>query len=164
MADPSSTVAALASRGLTVATAESLTAGLVAATLADVPGASAVLRGGIVAYDRAVKADVVQVPEAALAQGLVSEAVAVALAQGARTVLGADVGIGTTGVAGPEPHDGAPVGSVWIAVAGPARDRARHLQLTGDRAAIRRQTVEACWDLLGEALSELLEGMPADGE
>ncbi len=136
------------SRGLTLATGESLTAGLVAATLAEVPGCSAVLRGGVVAYQPDVKADLLGVPQEALAQGIVSEQVALALAQGAARVLGADIGIGTTGVAGPDPHDGQPVGTVWIAVSAPDDSRAVRLQLVGQRAEIRRQTVMACWQLV----------------
>ena len=136
------------SRGLTLATGESLTAGLVSATLAEVPGCSAVLRGGVVAYQPDVKADLLGVPQEALAQGIVSEQVALALAQGAARVLGADIGIGTTGVAGPDPHDGQPVGTVWIAVSAPNDSRAVRLQLVGQRAEIRRQTVLACWQLV----------------
>ena len=136
------------SRGLTLATGESLTAGLVSATLAEVPGCSAVLRGGVVAYQPDVKADLLGVPQEALAQGIVSEQVALALAQGAARVLGADIGIGTTGVAGPDPHDGQPVGTVWIAVSAPDDSRAVRLQLVGQRAEIRRQTVLACWQLV----------------
>lgn len=150
--EPARLVAALAARGWTLATGESLTAGLVAATLADVPGCSAVLRGGVVAYQADVKAGLLGVPEEALAHGLVSAAVARGLAEGAARTLDADVGIGTTGVAGPDPHDGSPVGSVWIAVATPDGTVAEHRQLAGGREAIRRQTVEACWELLGRQL------------
>lgn len=138
----------LAARGLTVATGESVTAGLVAATLAEVPGCSTVLRGGIVAYQADVKADLLGVPPEALAEGLVSAAVALAMARGAAAATDAQVGIGTTGVAGPDPHDGEPVGSVWIAVVAPGVEQARHLGLAGDRADIRCQTVAACWDLV----------------
>lgn len=145
---PADVVARCLSRGLTLATGESLTAGLVAATLAEVPGCSAVLRGGVAAYQPDVKADLLGVPPEALAQGIVSEQVALALARGAARVLGADIGIGTTGVAGPDPHDGQPVGTVWIAVSAPADSRAVRLQLVGDRAEIRRQTVLACWRLV----------------
>jgi nicotinamide-nucleotide amidase len=140
--------------GLTVATGESLTAGQVAATLADVPGCSAVLRGGIVAYQADVKADLLDVPAEALAQGVVSREVAEAMAAGAARRLGSDVGIGTTGVAGPDPHDGEPVGSVWIAVVTPRGTLSRHLDVEGGRAEIRRQTVEACWSLVLNALGE----------
>ncbi len=154
MPEPVDVVARLTDRGLRLATGESLTAGLVAATLADVPGCSAVLQGGIVAYQVAAKRELLGVPEQALADGVVSEAVARAMAEGARRVLDADLGIGTTGVAGPEPHEGAAVGTVWIAVAGPDRTLARSLQLSGDRTLIRRQTVAACWDLLDELLAD----------
>lgn len=147
-------LAELARRGWSVATGESLTAGLVAAALADVPGASATLRGGIVAYQVPVKEVLLHVDESDLAQGVVSAAVARAMARGAADALGADVGIGTTGVAGPEPHDGEPVGSVWIAVTAPTGTSTRHLDLAGDRAAIRAQTVAACLTLLAEDLGE----------
>ena len=150
--EPAGLVRRLAALGWTVATGESLTAGLVAATLADVPGCSAVLRGGVVAYQPDVKAAVLGVPEPDLSAGIVSEAVARDLAEGAARVLGAQVGIGTTGVAGPDPHDGAPVGSVWIAVVTPHGAVTEHLSLVGSRADIRRQTVEASWSALGRLL------------
>jgi nicotinamide-nucleotide amidase len=136
-----------------VATGESLTAGLVAATLAEVPGCSAVLRGGVVAYQADVKQSLLGVSAEAIDAGLVSRAVAEAMAMGAARRLQADVGIGTTGVAGPDPHDGEPVGSVWIAVATPDALVSRQLMLPGDRAAIRRQTVEACWGLVLDTLA-----------
>lgn len=140
--------------GLTIATGESVTAGLVAATLADIPGCSAVLRGGVVAYQADVKESLLGVSRASIDGGLVSEAVAEEMAAGAARLLGADVGVGTTGVAGPDPHDGEPVGSVWIAVATAAGARARHLAVDGGREQIRRQTVEACWDLLLDILDD----------
>jgi nicotinamide-nucleotide amidase len=152
MADPERIVAMLLDRRLTLATAESLTAGLVAATMADVPGCSSVLQGGVVAYQSRIKRDLLGVPEDALSHGVVSEPVARAMAAAARRLLSSDVGIGTTGVAGPDPHEGSPVGSVWIAVAAPEGTRSRHLSLSGDRTQIRRQTVSACWDLLTETL------------
>ena len=147
-------VALLLDRRLTVATGESITAGLVAGTMAEVPGCSAVLRGGVVAYQADVKATLLDVPTDALEQGVVSEAVAVAMARGAASRLGADVGIGTTGVAGPDPHGGQAVGTVWIAASTDGRVRTARLALSGDRAAIRRQTVEACWALVGDLLAE----------
>lgn len=146
--DPADVVRLLLDRGLTIATGESLTAGLVAAGLADVPGCSSVLRGAVVAYQPDVKHSLLDVSDQALAGGLVTRAVAEAMAVGAARRLGADVGVGTTGVAGPDPHDGEPVGSVWIAVVTSDGPVARHLTLVGDRAAVRRQTVEACWELL----------------
>ena len=150
--DAAGVVGLLLSRGLTVATGESLTAGLVAATLAEVPGCSAVLRGGVVAYDPVVKQSLLDVTPADLRHGVVSEAVAAAMAQGARRRLGADLGIGTTGVAGPDPLDGEAVGSVWIAVTTTSATSTRHLSLSGERAEIRCQTVAACWALVGEVL------------
>jgi nicotinamide-nucleotide amidase len=145
-------VQGLISGGVSVATGESLTAGLVAATLAEVPGCSAVLRGGIVAYQSQVKADLLDVSAAALSHGLVSREVAAAMALGAATALGADLGIGTTGVAGPDPLDGAPVGSVWIAAALAGRVHTRHLDITGDRGRIRSQTVVGVLTLVDELL------------
>lgn len=150
-------VTALADRGLTLGTAESLTAGLVCADLADIPGCSRVLRGGIVAYQAEVKARLLGLDEDTLAQGVVSRAVAEDMARSARDRLGADVGVATTGVAGPEPHGGEPVGSVWIAVAVEDRVHSRPLRLAGDRAGIRSQTVAACWALV---LSVLGAGGP----
>ncbi|MCI1256024.1 MAG: CinA family protein [Corynebacterium provencense] len=103
--------------GLTVATAESLTAGLLAATVASVPGASLVLRGGLVVYATDLKQSLAGVDPGLLAQrGPVDPDVAGQLAEGAATQCGADVGVGVTGVAGPDPQDGHPVGEVWIAV------------------------------------------------
>lgn len=138
----------LRGRGWSLATAESLTAGRVAASAADVPGCSDVLRGGIVAYQGDLKASLLGVPAEDLDRGVVSAAVAEAMAQGARRALVADVGVATTGVAGPQSHAGQPVGSVWIAIAGPGFSVSEHLQLSGDREAIRARTVEACWELL----------------
>jgi len=141
--------------GRTVATGESLTAGWVASALSSVPGASAVLRGGVIAYQPDLKRDVLGVTEGALAHGLVSEEVAIEMAQGALLRMGADFGVGTTGVAGPDPHDGAAVGSVWIAIVGGGKERSAHFQFTGDRQAIRGSAVlEALRLLDGELARE----------
>ena len=106
------------------------------------------------AYQGDVKSALLGVPAEALAEGLVSREVAEALARGAARVLGADVGIGTTGAAGPDPHDGAPPGTVWIAVAvGPSCASTR-LDVVGDRAAVRQAAVAACWDLVLAAVGE----------
>lgn len=154
MPDPlaAEVVATLLRQGRTIATGESLTAGLVAATIATVPGCSAALRGGVVAYHADVKSDLLHVPGSALAAGIVSEPVAVAMARGAAEALGSDVGVGTTGVAGPEAHDGQPPGTVWVAVWSSDGHAARLLSLDGDRDAIRRQTVESALQLVGEHL------------
>lgn len=149
---PSDLVAALRERGWTLATAESLTAGRVCSAVADVPGCSDVLRGGIVAYQADVKVALLGVQPDLAARGVVSRDVVEAMATGVRIALRADVGIATTGVAGPEPHEGQPVGVVWIAVSAPELVRSRRLALTGDRETIRAATVIECWALLAEAL------------
>lgn len=130
--------------GLTIATAESLTAGAVAATLADVPGASAVLRGGVVSYAVDVKASVLGVDAERLAEyGPVDAQVAEQMAAGARAVCGADLAVSTTGVAGPDAHGGAEVGTVYIGWASAAGTGHELLHLDGDRAAIRSASVRA---------------------
>lgn len=137
-------VSALTGSGQTVACAESLTAGLVAATIADTPGASVVLLGGVVAYAAEVKTLLLDVPDELIARvGTVDPAVAVAMAEGVRRRLGATWGLSTTGVAGPGPSEGKPAGTVHVAVAGPRGTVTRPLQLKGTRAQIRSATVEA---------------------
>ncbi|MCR1163355.1 nicotinamide-nucleotide amidohydrolase family protein [Paenarthrobacter sp. UW852] len=149
-------VAAAIERHLTVATAESLTAGLLAATLANTPGASGMLQGGVVAYQNSVKADVLGVPAHLLAAvGSVDGGVAEAMADGARRACGSDVGISTTGVAGPEPHDGKAVGTVFIGVATPTSVSAFEYRFSGDRQAIREQACEAAMVRLLAALSDV---------
>ena len=109
----------LSDQGITVACAESLTGGLLTALLTEVPGASAVVRGGLVVYATDLKASLAGVDRHLLAdRGPVDPAVAMALARGARSVCGAAVGLGLTGVAGPDPQDGHPIGTVHVAIAG----------------------------------------------
>lgn len=140
---PGKLLRALGAHGWTVGTAESLTAGLLVATLVRVPGASTVVRGGIAAYATDLKRTVLGVdPDLLAARGAVDAEVARQMASGAVRVLGADVGIATTGVAGPDPQDGQPVGRVHIAVVTPRGTGARTLDLSGDREAIRAATVE----------------------
>ncbi|MDY6050578.1 MAG: CinA family protein [Corynebacterium sp.] len=113
-------VAYLSDHGLTVACAESLTAGLAAATLAHVPGASAVLRGGVVTYATDTKHDVLAVSDETLATvGPISRQCAEEMANNVRELFGADWGLSFTGVAGPDSQDGHPVGEVWIGLADP---------------------------------------------
>jgi nicotinamide-nucleotide amidase len=148
-------VGLLIRRGETIASAESLTGGLVAAALTSVPGASAAFRGGIVAYATDLKAAVLGVPDDLLKQhGAVHPEVAEAMAEGARARLWTTVGISTTGVAGPDPAEGKPVGTVFVAVAGPGGTVSRELALTGDRQAIRMASVESALDLLVGAIRE----------
>ncbi|OZM74413.1 damage-inducible protein [Amycolatopsis antarctica] len=150
-------VAALSARRETVAAAESLTAGLVCATLTCVPGSSAVLRGGLVVYASDLKTSLAGVDGALLARlGPVHPEVAAALAEGARTRCGADWGLGLTGVAGPGPQDGVPAGTVHVSLAGPGGDHpartGRTLRIDGDRQAVRAASVAAALALLREQL------------
>jgi nicotinamide-nucleotide amidase len=146
----------LGARGQTIAVAESLTGGMLAAALTAVPGASAVFRGGIVSYATDLKASLLGVPAALLdARGAVDPAVASAMAEGARQRMTATVGAATTGVAGPDPQDGQPVGTVYIAVSRAGRGTTvRSLALSGDRQQIRQATVDR---LLGLLVSNLRE-------
>ena len=146
-------VARLTAVGQTVAVAESLTGGLVAAALTDIPGASVVLRGGVIAYATDLKARVLGVDEVLLARvGSVDVEVAEQMASGVRSLMGTTYGLSTTGVAGPDPVDGKPVGMVYVAVVGPGSSRVKALGLTGDRVGIRAQSVAAALSLLAEEL------------
>ncbi|MFE3292467.1 CinA family protein [Rhodococcus sp. NPDC059234] len=137
-------VAALTARGQTVATAESLTAGLLTATVAGVPGASVVLRGGLVVYATDLKATLAGVDWRVLDRdGPVAESTARELALGAAARCGADWGVGLTGVAGPDLQDGRAVGTVFLGIAGPDGVRVGELGLPGDRWAIRAGAVRA---------------------
>jgi nicotinamide-nucleotide amidase len=140
--DARSLVADLTVRRQTVATAESLTAGLLAATLAGVPGASVVLRGGLVTYTEDTKIALAGVaPQLLDAVGPVAAPTARALAVGARQRCAATWGVGLTGVAGPDPHAGHPVGTVFLGLAGPMDVGVVELQLSGSRWDIRRSAV-----------------------
>jgi nicotinamide-nucleotide amidase len=160
MSLPADVVTELVRRGLRIATAESLTAGLLAATIADVPGASATLQGGIVAYQNEVKERLLDVDPGRLAShGAVDATVATQMAEGARRALGADIGVATTGVAGPEPHQGQAVGTVYLGLAGLPGPAAEELHLDGDRESIRRATVQAALrSVLGRLVRETEAG------
>ncbi|OMH31566.1 hypothetical protein BGP79_08995 [Tersicoccus sp. Bi-70] len=150
-ADPARVIEAAVARGLTIATAESLTGGAVCAALVEVPGASAAVRGGVVSYHRDVKVALLGVdPERLASHGAVDPEVAAQMAAGARTATGADIAVATTGVAGPEPHDGQPVGTVWIGTASAAGENAVLHRFAGDRDRIRGAARDA-------ALSALLD-------
>lgn len=149
---------ALEARGWTLAVAESLTGGAACARLVDVPGASHVLRGGVVAYATDLKHALLGVDPLLLAErGAVDPDVAAAMAAGVRTRLGADVGLATTGVAGPDPQDGHPPGTVHVAVATPAASRVASWLIDGDRATVRAATVDG---LLRLALTVVREHEP----
>ena len=146
---------ALIEQGFTVAVAESCTGGLLLARLTDRPGASAFVRGGIVAYSDEVKRQLAGVDAKLIADhGAVSQEVAVALAEGARDRLGADIGIGVTGVAGPGGGTAEkPVGTVWIALAGPGeRGAVRRADQRGTRADVRERTALAALHMLRRLL------------
>lgn len=153
-------IARLIARGLTIAVAESLTGGQLVAALVDVPGASAAVRGGVVAYDTAIKHSLLGVDAALLAErGAVDPEVARQMASGVRVALAvdgtpADVGLATTGVAGPDPQDGKPVGTVFVGVALGDRVESVALALEGSRAEIRSATVQAALATLLAVLDE----------
>ncbi|MEU6956781.1 CinA family protein [Streptomyces sp. NPDC045714] len=146
----------LGARGETLAVAESLTGGLVAADLTSIPGASRSFRGSVTAYATPLKRDVLGVDGGLLAErGAVDPEVALQMAAGVRRVLDADWGLSTTGVAGPEPQDGQPVGTVYVAVAGPSGiEKVTALRLNGERADIRGESVRGALELLAGELGE----------
>lgn len=145
----------LEQQGATLATAESLTGGLLAEILTATPGASKTYVGGIVSYATALKTGLLGVPEAVVeAHGVVSAECARAMAEGARAITKATYAIATTGVAGPEPQDGMPVGTVHVAVATPSGTEHEELRLDGDRTEIRAGTCAAALSVLSAILDE----------
>ncbi|MEU3664036.1 CinA family protein [Streptomyces sp. NPDC032940] len=158
MSSPAADVVRLLTvRGESLAIAESLTGGLVAADVTAVPGASKVFRGSVTAYATDLKRDLLGVEAGLLAaRGAVDPQVAAEMAAGVRKALAADWGIATTGVAGPDPQDGQPVGTVYVAVHGPfpsddgsaSGGKVEALRLNGDRAEIRMESVRSVLALL----------------
>jgi PncC family amidohydrolase len=145
----------LRQRGATLATAESLTGGRLAALLTSVPGSSETYVGGVVSYATSLKVDLLGVPEAVIAtHGVVSAECARAMATGAQRATGATYAVSTTGVAGPGPQDGVAAGTVYVAVAGPAGVTALALELVGGRDAVQDRT---CQEALS-AVSAMLDG------
>lgn len=147
--------AALVGEGATVALAESLTGGAVCAAITSVPGASAVVVGGVVAYATPVKAQVLDVDRDLLARrGAVDSDVARQMAEGVRRLLGATYGVATTGAAGPDPAPGGteaadvPAGTAYVAVAGPSGAHVRRLLVGGDRESVRAAVVAEALALL----------------
>ncbi|MDT0462062.1 CinA family protein [Streptomyces gibsoniae] len=149
-------------RGETLAVAESLTGGLVAAEITAVAGASQAFRGSVTAYATDLKRDVLGVDGTLLAErGAVDPQVAAQMAAGVRKALGANWGLATTGVAGPDPQDGCPVGTVFLAVDGPLESvsaelgggKVAALRLNGSRAEIRMESVRSVLALLLEELA-----------
>ena len=143
----------LAHRGLTVATAESMTGGSVADLVSAAPGAIATYLGGVVSYATEVKQQVLRVPDGVVEEyGVVSAPCAAAMATGVRDLIGTDFGVSTTGVAGPTPQEDKPVGLVYVGIAGPYGVDTHELQLEGDRAGIRSAATERAVTLLLEAV------------
>ncbi|HXP33642.1 MAG TPA: competence/damage-inducible protein A [Acidimicrobiales bacterium] len=141
--------ARLIAHGLTFGVAESLTGGLIASRLVNVPGASTWFRGGVVAYDSKVKFDVLGVP----AGPVVTEPAAAAMAEGAARVTGADVGLGITGVAGPDEQEGVAPGTIFVGLSLPgAPTQTRQLRVPGDRERVRQYGAISALDLLRRAL------------
>jgi len=139
----------LCARDLTLGVAESLTGGLIASRLVNVPGTSAWFRGGVVSYDSQVKFDVLGVPEGPV----VTEAAAAAMAEGVRKVVGSDVGLGITGVAGPDDQEGVAPGTIFVGLALPDQPtETRQLRLPGDRERVRQYGAITALDLLRRAL------------
>lgn len=150
-----STIAALKLRGLTVAACESLTGGLICATLVDVPGASQVVRGGLVTYQTDTKTLLADVDAALIAEkGVVSAEVARAMAEGVRRKMNADIAVSATGMASPGNPDEPPAGTVFVGVASRKGVRDIPLMLSGDRQEIRRQTVKVA---LNAIIAELTQ-------
>ncbi|WP_434811783.1 CinA family protein [Microbacterium sp. bgisy189] len=156
--DPERLVARLKELGWTIGVAESLTGGLLVASIVSVAGASSVLRGGVVAYATDVKQSILGVDETLLeAHGPVHPRVARQMADGVRRALGqggvpTDVGVATTGIAGPLSPDGQPVGTVHVAVSTPLGSRVESLLLAGDREQIRAEAVARSLRLIIDAL------------
>jgi nicotinamide-nucleotide amidase len=141
-------VETLRQRGLTLSVAESLTGGYVAGRICSVPGADAVFRGAVVAYQTDVKHSVLAVPEGPV----VTEEAALAMANGVRQLLGSDIGLATTGVAGPDEVEGKPVGTVCLAAASGDKQIATTVRLPGDRERIRQFSAITLLDLLRRRL------------
>jgi len=163
MTEPASNalvINALIGRNLRIAVAESLTGGQLVAALVDIAGASVPVIGGVVAYDTAVKRSMLGVSAELLAErGAVDPEVAEQMATGVRTALAvdgraADVGVSTTGVAGPDPQDGKPVGTVYVGIAIADRVTNVALSLSGTRRDIQQATVDAALEALLDALRE----------
>ncbi|NLC97489.1 MAG: CinA family protein [Actinomycetales bacterium] len=148
-------VSTLASRGQTVAVAESLTGGLLAAALVDVPGASTAFAGGVVTYQPEQKVRQLGLdPELIATRGTVDPDVAVAMASAVRAKFGTDYAVSTTGVAGPGDSEGKPAGTVYIGLCGPQGSSATRLTLAGDRFEVRMLSVSEALSGLAAILGE----------
>jgi nicotinamide-nucleotide amidase len=158
MATTESLVGDLGSRGITLATAESLTGGALGALITAIPGASQTYVGGVITYATEIKVQVLGVShETVDTDGVVSEKCAREMAAGVRELLGTDIGVSTTGVAGPMPQEDKPVGLAYVGVAHGDDVRVREVNAEGSRWDIRRAVVSAAMDLLGETVEGIAE-------
>ena len=148
-------VARMTARGLTLATAESTVGGLIGHLLTDVPGASKVFMGGVAAYHGSAKLALLHVPRETLAEhGSVSEATVLAMARGAREVLGADVAVAESGIASPTDNRQRPAGLYYLALVAEAYACAVRRQFAGERGETKRQAAEAALRLVLDYLDE----------
>lgn len=154
MSEASDLVDQLQAQGATVASAESLTGGRLAARLTEAPGSSKVFLGGVVTYATEAKIQVLDVPEAVVEEhGVVSEECAREMAEGARRLYGSTYALSTTGVAGPDTQEGKPVGTVFVGLAGPDATSVVALDLDGDRKSVQEGTVASAVKALRERLA-----------
>ena len=150
----SSLIKKLQENNLTIAVAESLTGGLVAASLTEIPGASKVFKGSITAYADEIKQNILNVKDETITNFTsISEQVALEMAINVRTIMKSDIGISTTGVAGPEKSAGFAPGLVFVAISIGDHNMCQKLEITGDRSKIRNQTVH---EILQLTLSRLV--------
>jgi nicotinamide-nucleotide amidase len=166
LSDAERVIAAAQAAGLSIGVAESLTGGDVCVRLVGVPGSSAVLRGGVVAYASDIKVRVLGVDQGELDRyGPVSRETALAMARGVRVALGADVGIATTGAAGPEPHGGKEPGTAFVAVdSGDDAPAIVELHVPGSRRDVCAGVRDAALALAADAVEGTLKNGALDGE
>lgn len=146
-------VESLTSRKETLSIAESLTGGALSSEIVEVPGASHILKGSIVAYSNEIKVRELSVPEKLIEEsGVVSEDVALAMANGIKARMATTWAISATGVAGPGAHHGVPAGTVWVAIVGPEIRETVKLALEGDRSTVRRGAVESALGVFARIL------------
>jgi nicotinamide-nucleotide amidase len=158
--DATEALSLLVAAGATLATAESLTGGRLAAAVTAVPGASTSYLGGFVTYATALKQSLLEVPDEVVERyGVVSAECASAMATGCRAATGATYAVSTTGVAGPDSQEGRPVGTVFVGLAGPDGVSALSMELVGDRHQVQGR---ACREALS-ALCETLRALPGEG-
>jgi nicotinamide-nucleotide amidase len=165
MATTESVVGDLGSRGIKLATAESLTGGELGGLISAIPGASKTYVGGVISYATEVKLDLLGIDQETVdTVGVVSEQCAAEMATGVRDLLKADIGVSTTGVAGPTPQEDKPVGLAYVGVAHGDDVRVREVNADGSRWEIRRAVVAAAMDLLGETVEGIAEKQIGWGE